>query len=72
MKEYSKSPSFSLMLEPYCENCCEFSADVSRIETTTVEDLMNERRRFITNIRCEYAGICNRIYEDARRRQCSQ
>lgn len=69
MNEYSKAKSFSLMLEPYCEYCGEFSPDVSRIETTTFEDCMHGNSRFITNIRCEHASRCDRIHEDIRRKQ---
>lgn len=72
MKEHSKSPSFSLMLEPYCEYCGEFSADVSTIEISHYGDLLNGRRRFITNIRCEHADRCNRICENARMKECNQ
>lgn len=69
MNEYSKFPSFSLMLEPYCEFCGEFSADVNTIECTTCEDLANGHRKYTTNIRCKNAYKCERIIESLKNRE---
>ena len=68
MKEYNRLTSSNLILEPYCENCGDFSADVDKIECTTYEDLSKGRRKYITNIRCENAYRCNGTYEDIRRK----
>lgn len=61
MKQCSKFESFSLMLEPYCEYCGDFCADVNTIECTTFEDLANGQRKYITTIRCENADKCRRM-----------
>lgn len=69
MRECSKAESFSLMLEPYCEYCGEFSADVDTIECTTCEDLSKGRRKYITNIRCKNADKCERLMESLKSKE---
>lgn len=72
MNECSKMESFSLMLEPYCKYCGEFSADVSIIDVSDCGDFLSGHKKIITNIRCEHADRCDRIYENMRKKQCNQ
>lgn len=69
MRECSKSESFSLMLEPYCEYCGEFSANVNTIDCTTCEELSNGIRKYITNIQCENSDKCARIMESLKSKE---
>ncbi len=54
------SKSFNIFLEPYCEFCNNFEADVQKIDITTYADKVPKA---ITNIRCNWCGVCQRIAE---------
>lgn len=68
MNEYSKLKSFSLMLEPYCEYCGDFSAYVNTIDCTTFRDIENGEMKHITTIQCENAEKCARLMNSLKNR----
>ena len=53
-----------LKVEPYCQNCPEFCADVSRF--------YNGEKVYLTLITCEHTDICKEIKKTFKRttRQC--
>lgn len=53
-----KMESFNLLLQPYCEFCPDFSADV---EQTDVTVLMDTTPKVVTAIRCHHRGKCARV-----------
>lgn len=53
-----KMQSYDLILEPYCEFCPDFDADV---EQTDITVLMDTSPKAVTTIRCSHRGRCKRI-----------
>lgn len=48
---------FNLYLEDYCSYCCDFVADVEKIDASTLDD----SPKYLTEIRCLNRYTCERI-----------
>lgn len=53
-----KYKSFDLRLEPYCEFCPDFYADIIKTDITVLND---PTQKVLTSIQCEHRGRCERI-----------
>ena len=54
----SKVESFELELDDFCEGCGYFKADVTKIDVSTMEDMFNHDKKFITYIKCTKCEVC--------------
>lgn len=57
----------SLNVEEKCQNCPNFSPVVDRIETTTVEDMVNGRKRIIQTVYCNNKDFCKNMEDYLRK-----
>lgn len=53
-----ETKGFELILHDYCSNCPYFEADVTTLDTTTLE---NKDNQYIYKITCEKIAFCERI-----------
>lgn len=51
----------SLNVEEKCQNCPNFSPTVDQIETTTIEDMSNGRKKIIQTIYCRNKDFCKNM-----------
>ena len=58
--------SFELELDKFCEGCGEFSADVTKIDVTTMEDMFEKNPKFRTYIKCTKCEVCRHIANKVR------
>lgn len=60
-QETDEIDSFELELDEFCEGCGHFNADVTAIEVTTMEDMLNHDKKFRTYIKCTKCEVCRHI-----------
>lgn len=53
--------SFELELDDFCEGCGYFEPDVTKIEVSSMEDMLNHDQKFRTYIKCANSNACERI-----------
>lgn len=57
----SKVESFELELDDFCDGCGYFKADVTKIDVSTMEDMLEKTPKFRTYIKCANSNACERI-----------
>ena len=50
--------SFELELDDFCEGCGYFEPDVTKIEGSSMEDMLNHDQKFRTYIKCTKCEVC--------------
>ena len=57
-EEKEQIESFELELDKFCENCGHFCPDVTKIDVSTMEDMLNHDQKFRTYIKCTKCEVC--------------
>lgn len=56
----SELSSFNLVLEPYCNYCPNFEAEIKKQDITSIGD---KHEKTFTTIQCEHANKCRQVTE---------
>ena len=58
--------SFELELDDFCEGCGYFEPDVTKIDISTMEDMLEKTPKFRTYIKCAKCEVCRHIADKVR------
>ena len=58
--------SFELELDDFCEGCGYFEPDVTKIDVSTMEDMLEKTPKFRTYIKCTKCEVCRHIANKVR------
>ena len=53
--------SFELELDDFCEGCGYFEPDVTKIDISTMEDMLEKTPKFRTYIKCTKCEVCRHV-----------
>ena len=58
--------SFELELDDFCEGCGYFEPDVTKIDVSTMEDMLEKTPKFRTYIKCANCEGCRNAVKNAK------
>ena len=53
--------SFELELDDFCEGCGYFEPDVTKIDVSTMEDMLKHDQKIRTYIKCTKCEVCRHV-----------
>ena len=65
-EENDQIESFELELDKFCDGCGHFIADVTKIDVSSMEDMLNHDQKFRTYIKCTKCEVCRHIANKVR------
>ena len=58
--------SFELELDDFCEGCGSFESDVTKIDVSTMEDMLEKTPKFRTYIKCAKCEGCRNAVKNVK------